>query len=153
MEAGVGSLDAGGFSSYHRCRGSHCRSLVVMWLVLDCWKWHRMAKRYRQEVQLLLNDLASKATQKSASNIDALVYGVLVDEGVDSEEMRRFLYRDRNNRCLYQKPSLLSRFIASVVPKNWPCFAESRTVPGSRSRSNGLPQDARRELLVELVRR
>ncbi len=62
-------------------------------------------KRYQEdEVQKLLNDLGGKdPRKKSASNLDALVYGVLVDEGIDSEEMRRFLYRDRNNLSVYAK--------------------------------------------------
>ena len=62
-------------------------------------------KRHQEaEIEKLLNDLADKKPRKkSASNIDALVYGVLVDEGIDSEEMRRFLYRDRNNLSVYAK--------------------------------------------------
>ena len=62
-------------------------------------------KRHQEaEIEKLPKDLADKKPRKkSASNIDALVYGVLVDEGIDSEEMRRFLYRDRNNLSVYAK--------------------------------------------------
>ncbi len=41
--------------------------------------------------------------KKRADNLDALVYMVLVDEKLDSEEMRSFLYEDRNHISVYAK--------------------------------------------------
>ena len=62
-------------------------------------------KKYQAtELEKLQNDLRdAKPRKKAADNLDALVYGILVDEGLDDDEMRRFLYRDRNNLSVYAK--------------------------------------------------
>jgi uncharacterized protein YfaS (alpha-2-macroglobulin family) len=39
----------------------------------------------------------------SANNVDALVYMILTEEKLENEEMRGYLYRDRNNLSVYAK--------------------------------------------------
>lgn len=57
-----------------------------------------------QEVQRLRNAATkTKPWKDSADNIDALVYMLLVDQDVKNDEMRDFLYRDRNNLAVYAK--------------------------------------------------
>ncbi len=41
--------------------------------------------------------------KEHADNLDALVYMVLVDAGIDNDEMRDFLYRDRTHLAVYAK--------------------------------------------------
>ena len=65
-------------------------------------------KRYQDEqVQRLQNGLVKPEPKQpykmSADNLDALVYGVLIDAGVKNREMLDFLYRDRNNLAVYGK--------------------------------------------------
>jgi uncharacterized protein YfaS (alpha-2-macroglobulin family) len=65
-------------------------------------------KNYQaRQVELLKNALVKpkpKGPYKAeADNIDALVYMVLVDAGVTSDEMREFLYRDRTKLAVYSK--------------------------------------------------
>ncbi len=57
-----------------------------------------------QQIQLL-NNAATKAIpyKEHADNTDALVNMVLVDAGVNSNEMRDFLYRDRTHLSVYAK--------------------------------------------------
>ena len=62
-------------------------------------------KRYQMEqVQKLnnaLKDPKKKPWKDHADNLDALVYMVLVDAGVKSDQMRDFLYRDRSHLSVY----------------------------------------------------
>ena len=62
-------------------------------------------KRYQTEqVQKLnnaLKDPKKKPWKDHANNLDALVYMVLVDAGVESDQMRDFLYRDRKHLAVY----------------------------------------------------
>jgi uncharacterized protein YfaS (alpha-2-macroglobulin family) len=44
-----------------------------------------------------------KDGKSRADNLDAFVYMVLVDEGIDRREMRDYLYRDRNYLAVYAK--------------------------------------------------
>lgn len=62
-------------------------------------------QRYQAgELQKLKNaEEEIKPYKTSADNMDAFVYMVLVDEDLDSPEMREFLYRDRNNLSVYSK--------------------------------------------------
>jgi uncharacterized protein YfaS (alpha-2-macroglobulin family) len=63
--------------------------------------------RYQNEqVRLLKNALIEKKPdglrwKSSADNVDALVYMVLVDAGVQNADMLEFLYRDRTNLSVY----------------------------------------------------
>jgi len=60
-------------------------------------------KRYQnRQVQLLHNAAEKKKPYKThADNLDALVYMVLVDSGVDNDAMRDYLYRDRTKLAVY----------------------------------------------------
>jgi uncharacterized protein YfaS (alpha-2-macroglobulin family) len=62
-------------------------------------------ERYQKEqVQKLQNALKSpkkKPWKQQADNLDAFVYMVLVDAGVESREMLDFLYRDRTKLAVY----------------------------------------------------
>lgn len=62
-------------------------------------------KRYQiEQVQKLnnaLKDPKKKPWKDHADNLDALVYMVLVDAGVNSDQMRDFLYRDRPHLAVY----------------------------------------------------
>ena len=64
-------------------------------------------KRYQAEqvrrLENALKDPKVKPYKTQASNIDALVYMVLVDEKIDNKRMRKFLYRDRNHLAVYAK--------------------------------------------------
>jgi uncharacterized protein YfaS (alpha-2-macroglobulin family) len=44
-----------------------------------------------------------KDGKSRADNLDAFVYMVLVDEGIDRREMRKYLYRDRTHLAVYAK--------------------------------------------------
>jgi uncharacterized protein YfaS (alpha-2-macroglobulin family) len=60
----------------------------------------------KRELVKLRNGRKNKSIppyKSHADNLDALVYMVLVDEKVDSEEMRNFLYGDRNQLSVYAK--------------------------------------------------
>jgi uncharacterized protein YfaS (alpha-2-macroglobulin family) len=57
-----------------------------------------------KEVQrLMLWDRTGKKGKSHADNLDALVYMVLVDEGLENIKMRDYLYRDRNVLAVYAK--------------------------------------------------
>jgi uncharacterized protein YfaS (alpha-2-macroglobulin family) len=62
-------------------------------------------KRYQEsqvrELKNALKDPKKDPWKESADNLDALVYMVLVDAGVDNAEMREFLYRDRTKLAVY----------------------------------------------------
>ncbi len=62
-------------------------------------------KRHQiEQVQRLnnaLKDPKKKPWKNHADNLDALVYMVLVDAGVNSDQMRDFLYRDRPQLAVY----------------------------------------------------
>ncbi len=64
-------------------------------------------KRYQAEEITKLNnaqkDPKKKPWNEYGDNLDALVYMVLVDEKMDNQEMRDFLYRDRNKLAVYAK--------------------------------------------------
>jgi uncharacterized protein YfaS (alpha-2-macroglobulin family) len=62
-------------------------------------------KNYQAEQVRLLQNAASKAmpSKEHADNLDALVHMVLVDAGVNSNEMRDYLYRDRTQLAVYAK--------------------------------------------------
>ena len=63
-----------------------------------------LKRHQKQEVQKLKNaKTRTKPWKNSASNLDALVYMVLVDEKSDNKDMREFLYRDRNGLAVYAK--------------------------------------------------
>lgn len=61
------------------------------------------AYQKRQSRELKNAATKTKPYKTSADNLDALVYGVLVDSGRESRETRGFLYRDRNNLSVYAK--------------------------------------------------
>ena len=71
-------------------------------------------KKYQSEQVALLQEGVRHADdperkqryKTSASNIDALVFSVLVDEEIVDEEMQRFLYRDRLKLSLYSQSLL-----------------------------------------------
>src|SRR3712207_359097 len=65
-------------------------------------------KKYQDEqVQLLKNALVKPEPKHpyktTADNIDALVYMILADADLKSQEMMDFLYRDRTNLAVYSK--------------------------------------------------
>ena len=62
-------------------------------------------KQYQEEqLRRLKNAKTETRPWKTyADNLDAMVYMVLVDEKMDSPEMREFLYRDRNHLAVYAK--------------------------------------------------
>ena len=62
-------------------------------------------ERYQaQEVQKLKNAEGQIHPWKnSADDLDALVYMVLADAGIENSDMTEFLYRDRNNVSVYAK--------------------------------------------------
>ena len=62
-------------------------------------------KNYQaQEIQKIKNWPDKKDPRKEkADNLDAYVYMVLTDGGVENAEMREFLYRDRNDLSVYAK--------------------------------------------------
>jgi uncharacterized protein YfaS (alpha-2-macroglobulin family) len=56
------------------------------------------------QVQELRNAATkTKPWKESVDNLDALVYMILVDAGVNNDEMRDFLYRDRTKLAVYAK--------------------------------------------------
>lgn len=58
----------------------------------------------KEQLQLIKNfGLEVSPNKASADNLDALVYMILAEEGIDNVEMRDFLYRDRNNLSVYAK--------------------------------------------------
>jgi alpha-2-macroglobulin len=68
-------------------------------------------KHYQEhQVELLKNALVKPKPKEpyktAADNLDAFVYMVLVDGGVDNVEMRDFLYRDRVQLTVYAKALL-----------------------------------------------
>jgi uncharacterized protein YfaS (alpha-2-macroglobulin family) len=57
-----------------------------------------------RQLQLLRNAATKTQPYRDfADNLDALVYMVLVDGGINSDEMRDFLYRDRTHLAVYAK--------------------------------------------------
>lgn len=65
-------------------------------------------KRYQQQEVEKLKNWEKKEAQgiskkPHADDLDALVYMVLVEGGVDNQEMRNFLYRDRTKISVYAK--------------------------------------------------
>ncbi|HEV2972109.1 MAG TPA: MG2 domain-containing protein, partial [Pirellulales bacterium] len=68
-------------------------------------------KHYQeQQIELLKNALVKPKPKEpyktAADNLDAFVYMVLVDGGVNNVEMREFLYRDRTQLAVYGKALL-----------------------------------------------
>jgi len=65
-------------------------------------------QNYQQkEIERIERWQRTKTEGKShADNLDAFVYMVLVDAGVDRQEMRAYLYRDRNQLAVYAKAML-----------------------------------------------
>ncbi len=61
--------------------------------------------RYQAEqvVKITNHPLKRKPAKSSASSLDGLIYHVLVDSKRDNEQMREFLYRDRNGLSVYAK--------------------------------------------------
>ncbi|MDG2286753.1 MAG: alpha-2-macroglobulin, partial [Alphaproteobacteria bacterium] len=58
----------------------------------------------KQQVQLIKNYAAEVRPSKSRTgDLDALIYMILTEEDVDNQEMREFLYRDRNELSVYSK--------------------------------------------------
>lgn len=56
------------------------------------------------QVRMLQNFEKNVEPKKQrADDFDALVYSILVDEGIENEEMRAFLYRDRVDHSVYSK--------------------------------------------------
>ncbi|MGD9203592.1 MAG: alpha-2-macroglobulin family protein, partial [Desulfobacterales bacterium] len=53
--------------------------------------------------RLMLWDRTQKKGKGQADNLDAFVYMVLTDEGLENEKMRAYLYRDRNRLAVYAK--------------------------------------------------
>jgi uncharacterized protein YfaS (alpha-2-macroglobulin family) len=62
-------------------------------------------KGYQARQIQLLQNFATKTEpyREFADNLDALVYMVLVDGGINSDTMRDFLYRDRTHLAVYAK--------------------------------------------------
>jgi uncharacterized protein YfaS (alpha-2-macroglobulin family) len=62
-------------------------------------------KNYQNEQLLRLRNAPSKTIpwKSHADNLDALVHMVLIDAGVNSVDMREFLYRDRTKLAVYAK--------------------------------------------------
>ncbi|MDP6719654.1 MAG: alpha-2-macroglobulin, partial [Pirellulaceae bacterium] len=62
-------------------------------------------KRYQEKQTAMIRNAPNRANpwKSSADNIDALVHMILIDAGIDNEEMRGYLYRDRNNLAVYSK--------------------------------------------------
>ena len=62
-------------------------------------------KRYQAQETVKIRNAANKIRpyKVSADNLDALCYMILVDASQDNEEMRGYLYRDRNNLAVYSK--------------------------------------------------
>ena len=65
----------------------------------------RWLENYQNEQlkKLQRYDLKKKDGKRHVDNLDAFVYMVLVDENRDSEDMRDYLYRDRNQLAVYAK--------------------------------------------------
>ncbi len=62
-------------------------------------------KRYQDEQVQKLKNAPGKVDpwKDQADNLDALVYMVLVDADIDNQEMRDFIFRDRNDLAVYSK--------------------------------------------------
>jgi uncharacterized protein YfaS (alpha-2-macroglobulin family) len=62
-------------------------------------------KRYQDEQVQKLKNAPGKLDpwKDQADNLDAMVYMVLVDAGIDNQEMREFIFRDRNDLAVYSK--------------------------------------------------
>ena len=105
----------GWFSGWRQRSWPHTTAVVVHGLQIarDCdvamvpgvlergVKW---LKTYQvEQVRRLKLPKKHRQHKRSADNLDAFVYMVLVDEKSDDAEMRKFLYRDRNNLAVYSK--------------------------------------------------
>ena len=88
-----------------------------------------------QQVALLkkgaqANPIAPYKTR--ADNLDALVYGVLVDADVNDKEMQDFLYRDRTGLSVYAQGLFgLALFAGEGGRPSGDGRAEHRSIPGS----------------------
>jgi uncharacterized protein YfaS (alpha-2-macroglobulin family)/tetratricopeptide (TPR) repeat protein len=62
-------------------------------------------KNYQDDQTLRLRNFPTRTQpwKEHADNTDALVYMVLVDGNIDNQEMRGYLYRDRNSLSVYAK--------------------------------------------------
>ncbi|MBM3334889.1 alpha-2-macroglobulin, partial [Candidatus Sumerlaeota bacterium] len=62
-------------------------------------------RRYQDEQVVMIRNWPKekKPRKRCADNLDALVYMVLGDAGVEDKDMREFLYRDRNQLSVYAK--------------------------------------------------
>jgi len=83
-------------------------------------------KRYQDEqVQLIKNGAIQEKPRdlrwkSHADNLDAFVYMVLVDAGVNNANMLDFLYRDRAELAVYGWPCTASRWRNRARRKNSP---------------------------------
>jgi uncharacterized protein YfaS (alpha-2-macroglobulin family) len=62
-------------------------------------------KAYQEDQTLRLRNFPTRTFpwKEHADNMDAMVYMVLVDSKIDNQEMRGYLYRDRNHLAVYAK--------------------------------------------------
>ncbi len=75
---------------------------IVPGVIENGLKWLR--KHQDEQVSRLKKRLIDKHPRKShADNMDAVVFMILVDAGIHNDEMRDFLYRDRNDLSVYGK--------------------------------------------------
>mgnify|MGYP006286702607 CR=1 FL=1 len=66
-----------------------------------------LRKRQERQTQKIRNASSKKKPWKpNADNMDAFVFMVLADEGIENGEMLEFLYRDRNHLSVYAKAML-----------------------------------------------
>lgn len=56
-----------------------------------------------EQIQNAMENPKVRPWKNHADNIDALIYQVLVDAGINSDRMNAFLYRDRNHLSVYAK--------------------------------------------------
>ncbi|MEW4561805.1 MG2 domain-containing protein [Bremerella sp. JC770] len=106
----------GWFSGYHERSYPHTTAVVVRGLVIAQRngaavvpdviergkQW--LVNYQNREVQKLQNaDEQTHPWKSKADNLDAVVFGVLAEQGHDNNAMRGFLYRDRTNLSVYGK--------------------------------------------------
>ena len=106
----------GWFSGYHERSYPHTTATIVRGLrvakangaaivpgtIERGLKWLR--NHQDEQVSLLKKRLVDKHPRKSrADNMDAVIFMILVDAGINNDEMRDFLYRDRIDLSVYGK--------------------------------------------------
>ena len=97
----------------------------------------------------------TKPCKEHADNLDALVYMVLVDAGVDNDEMRDFLYRDRTQLAVYAKAMFglaLHKQQQAGEAGDDPARTSSSTSSQDDENQTAYLQAAGGQLLVVLVR-